>query len=93
VLKQSLITSLPKQNKEPLSTLQHGRAADAEAAIRKLWGADKTAGAIVELKESAESGKGEEEAGWGDLVSKRYRRGEGGRFLHGLWGSEHPQVG
>ncbi|GAQ91744.1 hexose transporter [Klebsormidium nitens] len=58
----------------PSWLFKHGRSADAEAAVRKLWGAADAAGTIAELKDSALAGKGEEEAGWGDLFSKRYRK-------------------
>ncbi|KAG6558001.1 hypothetical protein Mapa_000180 [Marchantia paleacea] len=52
---------------------QQGRKGEAEVAIRRLWGKGKVEQAMGELSDNSSSSS-EENAGWGELFSKRYRK-------------------
>lgn len=58
-------------------SMQQGRISDAETAVRKLWGKSKVESSMAELKAgSVETVKGDsQDAGWGELFGKRYRKG------------------
>jgi len=58
-----------------LTSLQQGRIAEAETAARRLWGKAKLENALADLKESNSDAGASEDAGWGDLFSRRYRKG------------------
>ncbi len=58
-----------------LMSLQQGRIAEAETAARRLWGKAKLETALADLKESNSDAGASEDAGWGDLFSRRYRKG------------------
>ncbi len=58
-----------------LTSLQQGRIAEAETAARRLWGKAKLETALADLKESNSDAGASEDAGWGDLFSRRYRKG------------------
>jgi hypothetical protein len=67
--------------------MQQGRIADAEIAVRQLWGKAKVESSMADLKASSvETVKGDnQDAGWGELFGKRYRKGtDGGLGLMGL---------
>jgi hypothetical protein len=57
--------------------LQQGRIAEAETSARRLWGTAKLESALADLKESNSDAGASEDAGWGDLFSRRYRKGAG----------------
>lgn len=57
---------------------QNGRWGEAERAVETLWGSHSLKTAMADLK-AGEMKEGEREVGWGDLVSRRYIKGEGGR--------------
>ncbi|KAJ7518339.1 hypothetical protein O6H91_21G064600 [Diphasiastrum complanatum] len=52
---------------------KQGRTVEAEVALKRLWGKGKVEEAISELRASGTDSV-EENAGWADLFSKRYRR-------------------
>lgn len=54
--------------------LQQGKLSHAETTIRKLYGKEKVADVIYELRSGGE-GSTEPDAGWLDLFNKRYRKG------------------
>ncbi len=58
-----------------LTFFQQGRIAEAETAARRLWGKAKLENALADLKESNSDAGASEDAGWGDLFSRRYRKG------------------
>jgi hypothetical protein len=60
--------------------MQQGRIADAEIAVRQLWGKAKVESSMADLKASSvETVKGDNlDAGWGELFGKRYRKGTDG---------------
>ena len=53
---------------------QQGKFSQAETAIKTLYGKDRVAEVMHELK-AAGQGSTEQDAGWLDLFSKRYRKG------------------
>jgi len=53
---------------------KQGRIAEAETAARRLWGKAKLENALADLKESNSDAGASEDAGWGDLFSRRYRK-------------------
>ncbi|CAM6057625.1 unnamed protein product [Sphagnum tenellum] len=53
---------------------KQGRIAEAETSARRLWGTAKLESALAELKESNSDAGASEDAGWGDLFSRRYRK-------------------
>jgi sugar porter (SP) family MFS transporter len=53
---------------------KQGRIAEAETAARRLWGKAKLETALADLKESNSDAGASEDAGWGDLFSRRYRK-------------------
>lgn len=55
---------------------KQGRVADAETAVRKLWGKSKVESSMAELKAgSVETVKGDnQDASWGELFGERYRK-------------------
>uniref|UniRef100_A0A0D6R2G5 Major facilitator superfamily (MFS) profile domain-containing protein n=1 Tax=Araucaria cunninghamii TaxID=56994 RepID=A0A0D6R2G5_ARACU len=55
----------------PRWLFKQGKMAEAESAIKKLWGKGKVEEVMVELRASS-TGSAEEDAGWFDLFSKRY---------------------
>jgi len=57
-----------------LFSLQQGKFSQAETAIKKLYGKDRVAEVMLELK-AVGQGSTEQDAGWFDLFSKRYRKG------------------
>jgi MFS family permease len=56
---------------------KQGRIAEAETSARRLWGTAKLESALADLKESNSDAGASEDAGWGDLFSRRYRKGGG----------------
>jgi hypothetical protein len=54
--------------------LQQGRIAEAETSARRLWGTAKLESALADLKESNSDAGASEDASWGDLFSRRYRK-------------------
>lgn len=63
--------------------MQQGRTSEAETAVRKLWGKAKVESSMAELKAgSIETVKGDnQDAGWGELFGKRYRKGMHGGLV------------
>ncbi|ONK66388.1 uncharacterized protein A4U43_C06F7320 [Asparagus officinalis] len=57
----------------PRWLIQQGKLAQAETAIKTLYGKDRVVEVMHELK-SGGQGSTEQDAGWFDLFSKRYRR-------------------
>ncbi len=57
--------------------MQQGRIAEAETSARRLWGTAKLESALADLKESNSDAGASEDASWGDLFSRRYRKGGG----------------
>ncbi|KAK9115946.1 hypothetical protein Sjap_014893 [Stephania japonica] len=57
----------------PRWLFQQGKYSQAETAIRKLWGKERVAEVMQDLKASSQ-GSNEAEAGWLDLFSSRYRK-------------------
>ncbi|KAK9118208.1 hypothetical protein Scep_016301 [Stephania cephalantha] len=57
----------------PRWLFQQGKYSQAETAIRKLWGKERVAEVMHDLKASSQ-GSNEAEAGWLDLFSSRYRK-------------------
>ncbi|KAL5722122.1 hypothetical protein ACHQM5_005681 [Ranunculus cassubicifolius] len=55
----------------PRWLFQQGRTSEAEAAIKTLWGKERVAEVMHELREGSQ-GSAEPEAGWLDLFSSRY---------------------
>ncbi|CAK9204961.1 unnamed protein product [Sphagnum jensenii] len=53
---------------------KQGRIAEAETSARRLWGTAKLESALADLKESNSDAGASEDAGWGDLFSRRYRK-------------------
>ncbi|KAG0583967.1 hypothetical protein KC19_3G175800 [Ceratodon purpureus] len=55
---------------------KQGRTSEAEVAVRKLWGKAKVESSMADLKAgSVEAVKGDnQDAGWGELFGKRYRK-------------------
>jgi hypothetical protein len=56
---------------------KQGRIAEAETSARRLWGTAKLESALADLKESNSDAGASEDASWGDLFSRRYRKGGG----------------
>lgn len=54
---------------------QNGRWGEAERAAELLWGPQSLKTAMADLKAGGMR-EGEREVGWGDLVSRRYIKGE-----------------
>lgn len=57
-----------------LFCLQQGKYSQAETAIKSLFGKEKVAEIMGDLKASAQ-GSTEQDAGWFDLFSRRYWKG------------------
>lgn len=57
-----------------LDELQQGKTSEAENSIKLLWGKEKVAGVMNDLRAGTQ-GSVEQEAGWFELFSKRYWRG------------------
>ena len=59
--------------------MQQGRTSETETAVRQLWGKAKVESSMADLKAgSFETVKGDDQdAGWGELFGKRYRKGIG----------------
>lgn len=57
--------------------MQNGKTAEAETAVRRLWGKAKVESSMADLKASSvETVKGDtQDASWGELFGKRYRKG------------------
>ncbi|KAH9306195.1 hypothetical protein KI387_010599 [Taxus chinensis] len=56
-----------------MSTSQQNKLAEAESAIKTLWGKGKVEEVMADLRASS-TGSVEEDAGWFDLFSKRYSK-------------------
>ena len=54
--------------------LKHGRIAEAEVSIKRLFGKERVAEVMGDL-DAAGRDSSEPEAGWLDLFSNRYRKG------------------
>ncbi|KAF3777417.1 Plastidic glucose transporter 4 [Nymphaea thermarum] len=63
---------LPRKPKMAVS-VQQGKVPEAELSIKSLWGKEKVAGVMNDLRAGTQ-GSTEHEAGWLDLFSKRYWR-------------------
>jgi len=57
-----------------LFVLQQGKISEAEKAVKKLYGKEIVASVMQDLT-AASQGSSEPEAGWSELFSSRYRKG------------------
>ncbi|KAL2632206.1 hypothetical protein R1flu_016892 [Riccia fluitans] len=67
-----LVLGMGFSPESPRWLYQQGRKSEAEVAVQRLWGKSRVEHAMVELSDSGSSSS-EETAGWGELLSKRYR--------------------
>lgn len=66
------------------SALQQGKTSQTETAMKKLYGKEKVAELMQDLRAGGE-GSTEPDAGWFDLFSKRYWKGTSISPLHLLY--------
>jgi sugar porter (SP) family MFS transporter len=67
-----LLIGMAYAPESPRWLFQQGRKAEAEHSIKRLWGKEKVEEGMGELENSGSSSS-DEGAGWGDLVSAKYR--------------------